>query len=275
VDLKAYRLSMSTTFQIAEVAQRSGFTPATLRYYEEIGLLAPVYRTDAGYRLYDEASLERLRLIARAKQLGCSLDEIAELTAAWDGGRCAPVQERLRATIDAKIMRAHTQIAELTTLAADLQLAAASLSAQPDGPCDDTCGCISDTAVSSTGTSVPLVAKVDATITADASGEVPIACTLGAGEISTRLDEWNALLAYQGELLRGVTDRRALDDGGLRLEFGPNSDVAEIARLAAAEQGCCRFFRFALVVDGRGIALEVHAPPDARPVLVTLFGTAE
>lgn len=267
---------MSTTFQIAEVAQRSGFTAATLRYYEEIGLLAPVRRTDAGYRLYDEASLERLRFIARAKQLGCSLDEIAELTTVWDGGRCAPVQERLRVAIDAKITQAHAQVAELTRLAADLQAAASSLSAQtPDGPCDDTCGCLSDVAGQSAGASVPLVARADATIAADVSDEVPIACTLGAGEMSSRLEEWSALLADRGDLRQGVTARRALDDGGLRLEFGPDTDVAEIARLAAAEQGCCRFFRFAVVIDGRGVALEVHAPPDGRPVLTALFGAAD
>ena len=64
-----------------------------------------------------------MRFIARAKQLGCSLDEIAELVTAWDGGRCATVQERLRTTVDAKISAAHAQIAELTTLAADLQRA--------------------------------------------------------------------------------------------------------------------------------------------------------
>ena len=81
------------------MAHRSGFTPATLRYYEDIGFLAPASRTDAGYRLYDETSLERLRFIARAKQLGCSLDEIAELTTAWDGAgaqrsRTAPGDRR-------------------------------------------------------------------------------------------------------------------------------------------------------------------------------------
>ena len=234
---------MSTTFQIAEVAQRSGFTPATLRYYEDIGLLAPTARTDAGYRIYDETSLERLRFIARAKQLGCSLDEIAELTAAWDGGRCAPVQQRLRATVEAKIGDAHRQIAELTTLAADLQHAAATLSTQPvDGPCDDTCGCTTDTPAGAV-TAVPLIAKAAATASHGGEhDEVPIACTLGAGEMSTRLDEWNALL-------QGVAARHALDDG-LRLVFGPGSDVTEIARLAAAEQGCCRFFDFALVIDG-------------------------
>jgi MerR family copper efflux transcriptional regulator len=269
---------MSTTFQIAEVAQRSGFTAATLRYYEDLGILTPTARTHAGYRLYDESSLERLRFIARAKQLGCSLDEIAELTAAWDGGRCAPVKERLHGAVDAKIADAHRQIAELATLAADLQRAAASLSSAPvDGPCDDMCGCTGDTTLApgagfaGSETAVPLIAK-PATSTGD-GGEAPIACTLAAGEMSSRLEEWQALLEDKGDRLRGVTARHGLDDG-LRLEFAADTDVTEIARLAAAEQSCCRFFHFAVVIDSRGIALEVHAPPDGLPVLTALFGAA-
>lgn len=271
--------TMSTTFQIAEVAQRSGFTPATLRYYEDIGLLAPRGRTAAGYRVYDETSLDRLRLIARAKQLGCSLDEIADLTTAWDGGRCAAVQERLRSTVADKVADARTRIAELAALVADLQRAAATLAAEPvDGPCDDTCGCTADADTAAPApASVTLVAKPDTddtydTDTAGDASAVPIACTLGAGEMSTRVDEWNAVLGDGTDLRRGVTARRALDDGGLRLEFGPDADVTEIARLAAAEQGCCAFFTFALVIDGGGIALEVHAPVDGRPVLAALFG---
>lgn len=84
---------MTTGLRIADVSRRSGFTPATLRYYEEIGLLPPPTRTDAGYRIYDERSVERLAFIARAKQLGCTLGEIADLTIAWDGGECGPVQD--------------------------------------------------------------------------------------------------------------------------------------------------------------------------------------
>jgi MerR family copper efflux transcriptional regulator len=264
---------MSTTYRIAEVAQRSGFTPAALRYYEDIGLVAPAGRTDAGYRLYDETSLERLRFISRAKQLGCSLDEIADLVTARDGGRCAPVQDRLRTTVEAKINDAHAQIAALTILAANLQRAAATLSTQPvDGPCDDTCGCTTDTALLTVPTSVPLVANAAAA--EGPEGAAPIACTLDGADMATRLDEWNALLADEHGLLGGVIARRRLDDGGLRLEFGPGTDVTEIARLAAAEQGCCRFIRFALVIDDRGVALEVHAPPDGEPVLAALFGTA-
>lgn len=91
--------------------------------------------------------------------------------------------------------------------------------------------------------------------------------------MASRLDEWAALLADRGDLRQGVTARTPLDDG-LRLELGPDTDVAEIARLAAAEQGCCRFFDFALVIDGRGTALEVRAPADAQPVLAALFGAA-
>ena len=272
---------MSTTLQIAEVAQRSGFTPATLRYYEQIGLLTPPTRSDAGYRLYDDTALERLRFIARAKRLGCSLDEIAELASVRDGGQCATVQERLRGTVATKIAEAHAQIAAMTTLAADLQHAAAALSTDPvDGPCDDSCACAADgpaatstDGATGTSTSVPLVEKLDAHTTTVDDSDAPIACTLGGGEMATRLDEWTTLLADPRDPLRGVTARRPIDQG-LRLEFGPHTDVAEIARLAAAEQGCCRFFDFALVIDGRGIALEVRAPADAQPVLAALFGAA-
>jgi MerR family copper efflux transcriptional regulator len=269
---------MSETYQIADVAERSGFTPATLRYYEDIGLMAPAGRTEAGYRLYDDASLERLRFIARAKQLGCTLEEITDLATAWDGGECGPVQDRLRATVDAKVHEAHGRIAELTTFAADLQRAAATLAAhRPIGPCDDDCGCTNDTPTTAAtaagvGSAVPLIAKSD-TATSDESDQPPIACTLGAGEMSTRLNEWNALLEDKRDLLQGVTARRPLADG-VRLEFGPNTDVTEVARLAAAEQGCCRFFSFALVIDTRGVALEVHAPPDAADVVAALFGAA-
>ena len=55
---------------------RSDFSRATLRYYEQLDL---VPRTAAGNREYDESVLARLAFIARAKVLGCTLEEIAEL----------------------------------------------------------------------------------------------------------------------------------------------------------------------------------------------------
>lgn len=280
---------MSTTYQIAEVADRSGFTPATLRYYEDIGLVRPAGRTDAGYRLYDDDSLQRLRFIARAKQLGCSLDEIAELSTAWDGGRCAHVQERLRATVESKVTESQRRIAGLTLLTADLQRAAAGLRADPvNGACNDTCGCLSepDTRSGSTRTAVPLLAKPDAPPEVGEAGgdtgcgcgsdsapdaEPAIACTLDAPRIGSRVEEWSALLDAKEDMLSGVVARTAIE-GGVRLRFGPGTDVTEVARLAAAEQDCCRFFRFALWIDSQGVALEVRAPDEAIDVVTALFG---
>ena len=289
---------MTTTYRIAEVADRSGFTPAALRYYEEIGLVRPVGRTEAGYRLYDDASLQRLRFIARAKQLGCSLDEVADLSEAWDGGRCAHVQERLRATVEAKVAEAQRRIAELTVLTADLQRAAAGLTESPTGACDDTCGCVSEPApAAATMQAVPLLARASATAAApavttaagpaaDACGdegcgcgtvvagdEPPVACTLDIGRMGSRAEEWAALLDAKQDMLSGVVARTPID-GGVRLRFGPGTDVAEVARLAAAEQDCCRFFRFTLSIDTDGIALEVRAPAGAFDVVTALFGAA-
>ncbi len=61
-------------YRIAGVAERAGFSSPTLRYYEQIGLLPVPERTPAGYRLYDERAIERLTFIARAEQLGCTLE---------------------------------------------------------------------------------------------------------------------------------------------------------------------------------------------------------
>ena len=132
-----------STYTIGETASRSGFSASALRYYEDIGLVAPSTRTDAGYRLYDDGTLTRLAFIARAKQLGCTLDEIVDLVGVWDGERCGPVQKRFHDLVTDKLSAAERQIAELTALTGQLRHAAALLSAPPiDGPCDEGCACL-------------------------------------------------------------------------------------------------------------------------------------
>src|SRR5438445_8516219 len=51
-----YGLRMST-YTVGEVADRSGFSTSSLRYYEGIGLVAPATRTESGYRVYDDQTL--------------------------------------------------------------------------------------------------------------------------------------------------------------------------------------------------------------------------
>lgn len=64
---------------IGEVARLTDVTPATIRYYEEIGLLTAPPRSTAGYRRYSETTVEELRFIRKAQGLGFSLDEISEI----------------------------------------------------------------------------------------------------------------------------------------------------------------------------------------------------
>ena len=252
------------TYTIGEVAERSGFSASALRYYEDIGLVTPAARSDAGYRLYDDRVLSRLAFVARAKDLGCSLEEITELLPLWDGDECGTAQRRLHELVTAKLVDARRRAAELTVLTGQLVEAAGKLSGPaPDGPCGPGCACLvaAPATTGATAEPVPVAAPVPVPV------PVPIACSLEAGEMPERLDGWRSVLGR-------VAGRTATDDGGLRLTFDPDVDLAAVARLVAAEQGCCAFFAFALTVDQRGVALEVRAPDDAEPVVAALFGTA-
>jgi MerR family transcriptional regulator, repressor of the yfmOP operon len=78
--------STEVALKIGDVARLAGTTPRTIRYYEEIGLLAPAGdRPSGGHRSYTQADVERLREILRLKDLlGVSLDELRDLVAAED-----------------------------------------------------------------------------------------------------------------------------------------------------------------------------------------------
>jgi DNA-binding transcriptional MerR regulator len=76
----AARLAQSKLLRIQEAAAETGLTARSIRYYEEIGLLAPAGRSEGAYRLYDEDDLQRLRFIAGLRNdAGFSLAEIGQL----------------------------------------------------------------------------------------------------------------------------------------------------------------------------------------------------
>lgn len=87
---------------IGEVARRSDVSAKALRYYEDIGLVAPAGRSAAGYRQYDDDVLERLAFIRSSQALGLSLGEIRSIVALRDNGEtpCGHVRELLRARAD-------------------------------------------------------------------------------------------------------------------------------------------------------------------------------
>ena len=63
-------------YQVKELAQIAGVSVRTLHHYDEIGLLVPRGRTDAGYRLYDDDDLLRLQQILIGRELGLALEQI-------------------------------------------------------------------------------------------------------------------------------------------------------------------------------------------------------
>jgi len=70
--------------QIGEVAERTGLSLRTIRYYEEVGLVTPSSRSQGGFRQYTEVDVARLELVKRMKPLDFSLEEMRELLTALD-----------------------------------------------------------------------------------------------------------------------------------------------------------------------------------------------
>ncbi len=99
---------------IGTIAEMSGLPAKTIRYYESVGLIAEPARADNGYRQYGKPDLETLRFIHRARGLGFSVHDVADLLALWaDKGR-ASADVKAMATRHIKDME--RKIAELDTL---------------------------------------------------------------------------------------------------------------------------------------------------------------
>lgn len=101
---------------IGELAKRAGVRIDTVRYYERHRLLYPRERSPAGYRRYGDREVARLRFIRRAKALGFSLAEVAELLALSSRRDVAQVKRHAQA----KLAAVDERLAELQRVRAAL-----------------------------------------------------------------------------------------------------------------------------------------------------------
>jgi DNA-binding transcriptional MerR regulator len=102
--------------QIGEVAERTGVTQRTLRFYEEKGLLNPPSRMEGGFRLYSEADVERVIEIRRLqKLLGLSLAEIKEMVEAEEALKQIRAEYRRDAEVEEKMDQLQRAVAVTET----------------------------------------------------------------------------------------------------------------------------------------------------------------
>lgn len=251
-----------SSYRIAEAAELIGVPATTLRYYEDAGVVSRPSRGDNGYRSYSERDLDRLRFVARAKQLNLGVGDLRELVEVWEADDCSSVQHRMAEVVATRTNETQQQIADLVALAAQLQSVTGRLDGTPAaGPCGDDCPCIAQTPPA-TPTAVPLRGVFPLI---DDSTPVSIACSLDPDAVHGRIDDWRRVVA-------GAVARTAVD-GGVALQFPADADTAaELARLAAAEQQCCTFFDFRLRLAGPVIDFEVRAPAEATDVVAAMFG---
>jgi MerR family transcriptional regulator, copper efflux regulator len=105
--------------RIGELAEQAGISTKAIRYYEQIGILAPPARTRSGYRTYDRTAVGRLGFIRAAQALGLTLGEIRQVIAFRDDGTapCGHVTELLQR----RAAELERRIVELQQLQGELQ----------------------------------------------------------------------------------------------------------------------------------------------------------
>ncbi|MBE3637447.1 MerR family transcriptional regulator [Mangrovicoccus algicola] len=117
---------MTETYRIGELARLTDTKVVTIRYYESIGLMPEPERSAANYRVYAKAHLDRLRFVRRCRDLGFSLEQVADLAALSSDRQqsCHDVDRLTRmhlAEVEAKIADLNALAAELRNIGAQCE----------------------------------------------------------------------------------------------------------------------------------------------------------
>mgnify|MGYP003956312717 CR=1 FL=1 len=107
-------------WDIADLAKEAGVSSRTIRYYGELGLIHAHKRGPNGRRIFDQTALERLRFIARLKNIGLSLELIGKLNQTFDRDQTPGMLQRLDQILAARIEETAVRLKDLAQLEEDL-----------------------------------------------------------------------------------------------------------------------------------------------------------
>lgn len=222
---------------VGTLATQAGVKIDTVRYYERHGLLPKASRTNSGYRIFPDASLERLRFIKQAQALGFTLNEVKQLLALRVSPETTCNDVRKRA--EAKLADIQCKVDSLLAMKRALQqLVSTCESVGPASECS---------------------------FLANLHLERPIACALGQAQFAERK-------RLVERLAKKATERQTLPNG-VRLGFEAISGRAtELAKFVDLERSCCPFLTFRIdAKPGERISLELTGPVAALQIIRELI----
>jgi DNA-binding transcriptional MerR regulator len=230
---------MNMNMRIGELAQHTGISTKTIRYYEAVGLLPRPQRTANQYRLYTEHDVMRLRFIIGARSLGYSVADIAQLLVVSEKS-ALPCQQVL-ASLDVRLRDIERRMVDLQAVHDTLEhIRRAATSRPPPVECDDQCVCyllMKGNAMQSEKNS-----------TETSTNQVILACNPNAIPADRR-EQW---AAAGKQVYAAVQEVRDLPDGyGFRLPADP-AMLFTVAEYINNERLCCAFVHFTIEFEAQG-----------------------
>lgn len=96
-------MTQENTYTIQQVAEETGLTSYTLRYYEDIGLLDPIARAANGHRRYSQTDLNRIMMLVKLRKTNMSLDDMKYFINLYREGSVTATERR-------EMLEAHRQV---------------------------------------------------------------------------------------------------------------------------------------------------------------------
>ncbi len=187
-------MTLEITLKVGELAKRSGLTVRALHHYDSIGLLCPLARSEAGYRLYNRADIARLHQIQALRRFGVALADIGTFLASPGSTLPAIVAQQI-AALTRQIEQAGTLRAQLTELQGAL-----SAGAEPD--------------LAAWLTTLELMNMYDKYFTKQELSTLPLL----TGD-AARLAEWDAMVGRMKELIAAGTPPADLEARALARQW--------------------------------------------------------